>query len=317
MTSFVLRRCGSAMMAIFAVLVFLTVVTSLVPGNTAEIILGPRATPALIAQLRHEMHLDVSLPQQVWEFITGAARGDFGTDVINQVPVTTLISQALPDTMILAVASLLVSVGIGIPLGVASAAKPGSWYDRVAGAFSVALISIPPYVVALMLIVVFTIQLRAIPGVGTGSLSSPVDYSERLILPTVALSLSWIGYLARLVRGSMLEELASEYVRNARSFGLPERVILYRYALRNALIPVVAVVGSMLGYLLASTIVVETIFGRPGLGFLLVEGVKSRDWPVVRGCALIFALVFVLGNLAAEIAVRWIDPRVQLGEGAA
>lgn len=315
--SFMARRCLSAVLAILAVLSFLTVVTSIVPGDTADIILGPRATPALVAQIRREMHLDESPPKQIVEFINAALHGDLGVDVVNQVPVTTLLSQALPDTMILAVTSLILSVGVGIPLGVASAAKPGSWYDRVAGAFSVGLISIPAYVVALMLIVVFTIQLRLLPGVGTGSLTSPADYGSRLILPAVAMSVSWVGYLARLVRSSMLEELSSEYVRNARSFGLSERVILYRYALRNALIPVVAVVGSMLGYLLASTIVIESIFGRPGLGYLLVEGVKTRDWPVVRGCALIFAIVFIVGNLLAEIAVHWIDPRVQLGRGAA
>jgi peptide/nickel transport system permease protein len=206
---------------------------------------------------------------------------------------------------------------LGIPLGVASAARPGSWYDRVTGAVSVGLISVPAYVVALALVVVFTLRLRLLPGVGTGSLSNPVDYGSRLLLPAISLAVGWIGYLARLVRSSMLEELSSEYVRNARSFGLSERVILYRYALRNALVPVVAVVGSALGYLLAGTVLIESVFGRPGLGYLLVQGVQTREWAVVRGCALVFAFVFIIGNLLAEIAVRLLDPRVQLGRGAA
>jgi peptide/nickel transport system permease protein len=314
--SFVIRRCLSAVIAILAVVVFVTVLASLIPGDTAHVILGPRATPDLVAKVRSELHLDESLPHQVSDFVVGAMHGDLGTDIENNVPVTTLFSQALPDTMILTITSLTLAVAVGIPLGVASAARRGSWYDRVTGAMSVGLISVPAYVVALALVVAFSVQLRLLPGIGTGTLSDPVDYGSRLLLPAVSLAVGWIGYLARLVRSSMLEELSSEYVRNARSFGLSERTILYRYALRNALVPVVAVVGSALGYLLASTVLIESIFNRQGLGFLLVDGVQTREWAVVRDCALVFALVFIVGNLLAEIAVRLLDPRVELGRGA-
>jgi peptide/nickel transport system permease protein len=261
-----------------------------------------------------DLHLDLPALQQITATFGDVFRGEFGTEWSSREPVWRLVADTLPSTLILAVASLLLAALIGIPLGVMSASRPDSWADRLTGVASVGVMSVPSFVVALILLLVLVQRLQLLPGIGEGSLADPLDYALHLVLPMIALAVGWVGYLSRLVRSSMLEQLASEYVRNARSFGLQERTVLYRYALRNALVPVIAILGSALGYLVAGTIVVEEIFNRPGLGSLLVDAVQNREWAVVRACAVVFAIVFVVGNTAAEIGVRAVDPRVELGE---
>jgi peptide/nickel transport system permease protein len=317
MTTFVLRRIATAAAVLLFTVVFLTVITRVLPGDPATTILGPRATPELIAEVRADLHLDLSPLAQLMATFADLLRGDWGTEWSSREPVWDLLGRSLPSTLILAVTSLVLAVLLGIPLGVWSAARPGSWADRLTGVLSVSLMSVPAYVVALILLLVFVQQLQILPGIGEGSLADPLDYASHLVLPTFALAVGWGGYLSRLVRSSMLEQLASEHVRNARSLGLRERTVLSRYALRGALVPVVAIVGSALGYLVAGTIVIEEIFSRPGLGALLVDSVRNREWAVVRACALVFAVIFVAGNAAAEIGVRALDPRVELGKEAA
>jgi peptide/nickel transport system permease protein len=314
MTKFALHRIGTALVVVMLTVVFITLITRILPGDPATTILGPRATPELVAEVQDDLHLDRSPTTQLLATFADLVTGDWGKEWSSGEPVWELIGRALPSTVILAVASLLLVVLLGIPLGVWSAARPGSRSDRIAGVFSVSLMSVPAYVVALILLLVFVQRLQVLPGIGEGSLTDPVGYVAHLMLPTIALAVGWLGYLSRLVRSSMLEQMVSEHVRHARSLGLRERMILFRYALRGALVPVVAIVGSALGYLVAGTIVVEEIFARPGLGSLLVDAVRNREWAVVRACALVFAVIFVAGNAAAEIGVRALDPRVQLGE---
>ena len=317
MTRFVLRRIGTAAAVVMLTVVFLTLITRVLPGDPATTVLGPRATPELLAEVRADLHLDVAPIPQLAATFSELLRGDWGTEWSSREPVWDLIARTLPSTLILALTSLVLAILLGIPLGVWSSARPGSWFDRIAGVFSVSVMSVPAYVVALILLLIFVQRLQVLPGIGEGSLAQPVEYVSHLVLPAVALAVGWLGYLARLVRSSMLEELASEHVRHARSLGIGERTVLSRYALRGALVPVVAIVGSALGYLVAGTIVVEEIFARPGLGSLLVDAVRNREWAVVRACALVFAVIFVAGNAAAEIGVRALDPRVELGREAA
>jgi len=317
MRRYLLRRLVVAFLTIVVVMAALALLSAVTPGEPARAMLGPRATPQLIAQVRAAMHLNDSVPEQVWLFMSDAARGDLGTDYINGIPVWDLVRDALLSTVVLALTSLALAIGLGVPLGVLAAARPASLLDRVLGFFSVSLVSVPPFVIALLLVLLFSVRLGWLPASGDGSVSHPVGYVEHLLMPAIALAAGWVGYLARLVRASMLEELASPYVRTARAFGLRDRLILYRYALRNALIPVVAVLGIGLGTLFGGAVIVEFIFNRPGLGRLMLEAVDQRDYIVVRGGALVIALLFILSNLLADLAYRFLDPRIDLtGSGS-
>lgn len=316
MAAFALRRLGTAVVVLLLTVLFLSLVTRLLPGDPATSILGPRATPALVAEVKADLYLDEPITGQVAATLGDLLGGDLGTEWASGEAVRALIGDALPSTLLLAVLSLLLAAAIGIPLGVMSAARPGSLADRITGVGAVAAMSVPAYVVALILLLLFVQQWQLLPGIGEGSTADPADYAAHLVLPTIALGIGWAGYLARLVRSTMLEQLGADYVDNARAFGLSERTVLYRYALRNAMVPVIAILGSALGYQLAGTIIVEEIFNRPGLGTLLVDAVQNREWAVVRGCALVFAIVFVLGNTAAELGVRALDPRSEPGRVA-
>jgi peptide/nickel transport system permease protein len=312
---YLLRRLLLAALTVLLVMAGLAILSGSVPGEPAKAMLGPRATPELVADVRAAMHLDEPVPKQVALFVGDAVRGDLGTDYFSGTPVWTLLQDALLSTVVLAVVSLALAIVLAVPLGVLAASRPGSVLDRVLGVISVAFISVPPFVVALLLLLLFSVRLGWLPANGDGSVRDPVAYGEHLLMPAVALAAGWVGYLARLVRASMLEVLASPYIRSARSFGLRERLILYRYALRNALIPVVAVLGIGLGTLFGGAVIVEFVFNRPGLGRLMLDAIGQRDYIVVRGGALLIALLFILANLVADLAYRLLDPRIDLTRG--
>jgi len=296
------------------VTIALTLMIHLVPGDPVVRILGPRATPELIAAVRDEMDLDEPLPAQVWLFVAGAVRGDLGDDFTTRESVMGQIANVLPNTVILAVCGLLLAVLLGIPLGVLAAAHPGSWLDRVTGVASIAFTSLPTYVVGLLLLLLFAVRLHWLPAIGAGELSDPVDYARHLILPVIALALGWVGYLARLVRASLLEVLNENYIRTARSWGLKDRIVVYRFALKNALIPTVAVLGVGLGYLMGGAIFIELIFTRTGLGTLAQSAIEERNYPVVRGTTLVIAFLFIIANLIADLSYRFLDPRIDLDD---
>lgn len=315
MIRYLLKRLAMSAVVALVVMVFLGAIVHLVPGDPVKIILGPRASDALSALVRKQMGLDDPIPTQIWNFIAGAVRGDLGTDFVSSVPVTRLIGDALPHTIILAVASLALAVLVGVPLGVYAATHPNTLIDRMTAVVSVSFITVPAYVAGLLLLLLFAVTLGWLPAIGSGSLSDPVDYLRHLILPSTALAVTWIGYLARLIRASMLEILNANYIRTARAFGVRDRLVFYKYALKNALIPTIAVLGVGLGNLMGSAIFVEVIFARPGLGNLIFESISDRNFPVVRGGVLTLALLFVLANLLADLSYRLLDPRIRV-EGA-
>ena len=315
MIRYLLKRLAMSAVVALVVMVFLGAIVHLVPGDPVKIILGPRASDALSALVRREMGLDDPIPTQIWNFIAGAVRGDLGTAFVSSVPVTTLIGDALPHTIILAVTSLALAVVFGVPLGVYAATHPNTPIDRITAVVSVSFITVPAYVAGLLLLLLFAVTLDWLPAIGSGSLSDPVDYVRHLILPSTALAVTWIGYLARLIRASMLEILNANYIRTARAFGMRDRLVFYKYALKNALIPTIAVLGVGLGNLMGSAIFVEVIFARPGLGSLIFDSISARNFPVVRGGVLTLALLFVLANLLADLSYRFLDPRIRV-EGA-
>jgi len=311
-TAYVVKRLAMTLVVVVLTMVFLASLVHIVPGDPVTIILGPRATEALSAQVREEMELDKPVPVQVFNFVARAFQGDLGTDFASRLPVTEIVGSALPHTIILAIVSLALATVVGVPLGVYAATHPNSWIDRVTAIVSVSMITLPAFVAGLVLLLVFSVYLDWLPAIGAGSLSDPVDYARHLILPAVALAITWIGYLARLVRTSMLEVLGSPYIRTAAAFGLKRPVIYYKYALKNALVPTVAVLGVGLGSLVGTAVFVEVIFTRPGLGTLLVDSIQTRNYPVVRGAVLLIALIVVLANLLADLTYRYLDPRIRL-----
>jgi peptide/nickel transport system permease protein len=300
------------------VLLFVTIILSLlvhiVPGDPARTLLGPRANPDLIAKTRAAMDLDKSIPAQIINFLWNVLHGSFGTDVFTGRSIGMLIGSALPHTLILAWASLGLAVLLGVPLGVYSATHPGSLLDRITAIFSISFITIPSYVGGLFLLLLFAVELQVMPAIGLGQDGDTLDYIKHLILPATALAITWIGYLARLVRASLLEVLNETYIRAAMAAGLSQRLIFYKYALKNALIPTVAVLGVGLGNLMGGAVFVELIFSRPGMGTLLYNAIQSRNYPIVRAGVLVIAFLFVAANLLADLAYTYLDPRIQLDQ---
>jgi peptide/nickel transport system permease protein len=314
---YLLKRLTMSALVGLLIIVMLAGLVHVIPGDPVQIILGPRASPELSETVRADMGLDDPIYQQIADFVWGVLHGDLGEDFVTGLPVTELIEGALPHTVVLAVTGLGVAILLGVPIGVLGATRPNSLLDRVTAFVSVSFISMPAYVAGLFLLLLFALRWPLFPAVGTGSFSDPLDYARHLVLPALALGLGWIGYFARLVRTSMLEVLSTNYVRTAYAFGIRERLIFYKYALKNALVPTVAVLGVGLGTLLGGAIFVEVIFARNGLGQLVFAAIATRNYPVVRGTALIIALLFVGANLVADLSYRFLDPRIRVEEQTA
>lgn len=317
MTAYLLKRVGMTAIVVLLLMVFLAIIVHLIPGDPVRTILGPRASEELSQTVRDEMGLDDPVPVQVYDFVKNALQGDLGHDFVSQLPVTTLIGEALPHTLVLAAAGLGLAALIGIPLGVFASTRPNSIGDRMAGIVSISLITVPAYVAGLFLLLIFAVQLDWFPAIGTGDFSDPVDYLKHLALPAIALALTWVGYLARLTRTNMFEVLNQNYIRTAQAFGLPDRRIYYKYALKNAIIPTVAVLGVGLGTLMGGAVFVEIIFTRAGLGTLILDSIQNRNFPIVRGSVLVIAVLFVVSNLLADLSYRLLDPRVRVDRRAA
>ena len=317
MIAYLVKRLGMALLVILLLMVFLSILVHLIPGDPVRTILGPRASEELSQTVRDEMGLDDPVPVQVYDFVKNAVQGDLGEDFVSHLSVVSLIGEALPHTLILAAAGLGLAALIGIPLGVFASTRPNSIGDRMAGIVSISLITVPAYVAGLFLLLLFAVELDWFPAIGTGDFSDPVDYLKHLALPAIALALTWIGYLARLTRTSMFEVLNQNYIRTAQAFGLQDRRIYYRYALKNAIIPVVAVLGVGLGTLMGGAVFVEIIFTRTGLGTLILDSIENRNYPIVRGAVLVIAALFVFANLLADLSYRLLDPRVRAERSAA
>jgi peptide/nickel transport system permease protein len=310
--TYLLKRLVMTILVLFLVIVYLTLLIHVVPGDPAKSVLGPRANPDLIAKVRAAMDLDKPVHVQIGNAVWNTVRGDLGTDIFTGRPISQLIGSALPHTLILAWTSLALAALIGVPLGVYSATHPDSWLDRITAVISISFITIPSYVGGLFLLLIFAVQLKLMPAIGLGVKGDALDYIKHLILPATALAITWIGYLARLVRASLLEVLNQTYIRAAMAAGLPRRQIFYKYALKNALIPTVAVLGIGVGNLMAGAVFVELIFTRPGMGSLIYNAIQGRNYPIVRAGVLVVAFLFVLANLLADLAYTYLDPRIQL-----
>jgi peptide/nickel transport system permease protein len=310
------RRVVTAFVVVLIVMAFLAILDRLIPGNPVTYVFGPHANAALVSQVRQEMGLNVSVPVQIYQYIFNAFHGNLGTNFVTNQSVASLVMQNLQYTVVLAVTGLALAVAVGVPLGILAATKPGGIVDRVIGIISISVITLPPFVVGLLLILVFAVHLHVLPVIGSGTPGDPADDVAHLVLPAVALALGWIGYIARLVRSNMLEVLTSNYVRTAHALGIRRSKVFFQYALKNAAAPVVAVLGVGLGTLLGGAIFIEVIFDRPGLGTLAYDAIASRNFPIVQGTALVIAVLVIVANLLADITYRLLDARIQLGQAA-
>ncbi|KAA6186242.1 ABC transporter permease [Thiohalocapsa marina] len=301
-----LSRLGSAALVLFGVCTLVFLLIHLVPGDPVEAMLGESARPADREALRQALGLDLPLAQQYRNYLAGLARLDLGHSLLDQRPVAAVLAERLPATVQLAVTALLLALLLAIPLGVLAARKRGTGVDAGAMLFSLVGVSMPNFWLGPLLILLFSLWLGWLPVSGS-------DQPGSLVLPAVTLGTALAAILARMVRASVLEVLQEDYIRTARAKGLSESALLWRHALRNALLPVLTLVGLQLGALLGGAVITETVFGWPGLGSLLVESIQARDYPVVQGCVLLISVVYVAVNTATDLAYTLADPRIGVG----
>ncbi|WP_261968576.1 ABC transporter permease [Prosthecodimorpha staleyi] len=313
--AYVTSRLLTTVLIVFGAMVLLFALTALVPGDPAKTLLGPQASPELAKRFITEMGLDQPLHIRLWRFFGAVLTGNLGVDVISGKPVVQLVASVLPYTVILTFSAIGLSVLIGVPLGIHAATHRGSASDTILAFISVAFIAVPSFVIAIFLLLIFAIWLDWLPVLGTSRSGEFLDEARRMILPTLALAAGWIGFIARLVRSSMLEVLGEPYIRTARAYGLPERMITYKYALKNACIPTIAILGLGIGRLLGGAVLVEIVFARPGLGRLVYEAVSERNFPVVQGAVLVVVVLFVVVNLIVDLSYSAIDPRIRRSPG--
>jgi peptide/nickel transport system permease protein len=285
-----------------------------VPGNAARVLLGPRASEAAVLALRERMGLDLPIYRQLGRFLGNVLSGDLGTDAITGRPILSMVMEVLPYTVTLTFAAMGLAILVGVPLGCYAATHQNSLGDRIAAILSVSFIAMPSFVVAIYLLLIFSIWLHWLPVLGTNSGGGFFDQLARLVLPVVSLAAGWIGYIARLVRSSLLEVLGEAYIRTSRAYGISGAKIVYKYALKNAAIPTVAVLGLGIGRLLGGAIFVEIIFARPGLGTLVYNAINARNYPVVQAGVLVVVFLFVLTNLVVDLSYSWLDPRIRRRE---
>jgi ABC-type dipeptide/oligopeptide/nickel transport system permease component len=305
MTRHFLQRLLYTLPALWLILTMVFLMIHIVPGDPVLQMLGQDARVEDLAQLRHSLGLDQPLGVQYVRYLEGLARGDWGQSMRYSAPVRPIVLQRFPATLELSLAALAVCLAIAIPAGVFSARRRGSGADRATSFFTLLGLSVPNFALGPILILLFSIEIGWLPVSGRGGIS-------HLILPAATLGAALAAILTRMVRGSMIEELSSDYVRTARAKGITETQVLFRHAFPNALIPVITIVGLQFGSLLAGTIVTETIFSWPGIGRLAVQAISARDYPLLQGCILIIALSYVAVNLLTDLVYAMVDPRVRL-----
>jgi peptide/nickel transport system permease protein len=312
-----LRQILYRMLVLLPMLVGLSVASfalvHIIPGDPALVMLGGEGTPQQVEALRKQLGLDRPMPVRYWEWVHRVARGDLGESLYTRTRVTDELLWRLPTTVALVLLSLTLSIGVGVPAGLLSAVYRNSWVDHAARLLSLVSLSLPSFWLGLMLIILFSLKLNLVPIVGYKPVTTDFWTGIRfLILPSCALGTYLAALLARLVRSSVLEILGQDYIRTARAKGLRERGVLFRHALRNALIPAVTVIGINVGILLGGSAVIETLFILPGVGQLIVTSLYNRDLPVIQGLILYVSVLYVLVNLVVDILYTYLDPRLRL-----
>jgi peptide/nickel transport system permease protein len=306
---FIWRRLLSSVPVLFLASIVVFGMLHLVPGDPIDAMMGSAGfqTSATrqetVDRIRDQMGLNDPLPVQYLHWIGGAAHGDLGESYVRSRPVTDLIAERVPSTVQLALAALAITVVLGLSLGITAALKRGTWVDAAVMVVSLGGVTIPSFWFSMLLILLFSVALGWLPATGSGGL-------ERLVLPALALGYEGVAMVARLTRRSLLDVLSANYIITAHAKGLRNRLVVLRHALRNALIPIVTVVGLQLGHLLAGSVIVETVFARQGLGQLAIDAILTKDYPLVQGVILLTAGVYVVANLLVDLSYGYLDPRI-------
>ena len=312
MVRYVLKRILAAVPVMGFVALFVFLLLRLTPGDPAAIIAGDNATPEQLDRIRETLGLNDPLHVQFFTWIGRVLQGDLGTSVISGQPVAEMIAGRLEPTLSLALTTITLSVAIAVPLGVIAAWRQGTLVDRLVMALSVLGFSVPVFVIGYVLIQLFAVDLGWLPVQGFRSVTEGLGpFAERIALPTLTLTFLYIALIARITRTSMLEVLGEDYVRTARAKGLSERRVLMGHALRNCAVPILTVIGIGVALIISGVVVTESVFNLPGLGRLTVDAVLARDYPVIQAVILLASLLYVLINLAIDIAYSVLDPRIR------
>lgn len=309
MYQYIARRLLLTVPVVLGVAILVFSMIRLIPGDPARAIAGVQATPEFIEQVRARYALDEPLPVQFGIFLRDLSQGNLGTSTFSRRPVATEISERFPRTLLLATTSMVIATIVGVSAGIVSATKRNSWFDNLSMFVALVGVAAPVFWLALMLQLLFAVQLRLLPATGLGTW-------RHLVLPAITLGMASAGLMARITRSSMLEVLKQDYITTARAKGLAERFVVYKHALKNALIPVVTVMGLQFGILLGGAVLTETVFAWPGIGRLLVDSILRRDYPVVQATVMLMAFVFVLINLVVDIIYAFLDPRIHYQGGS-
>lgn len=306
MQAFLFRRLLQSLLTILGVSVLVFLMLYLTPGDPVQIMLqGSNATPEQVETLRHQLGLDQPIYVRYGDYILDALRGDLGTSYQTREPILTAITTQLPSTLELTLAALCVAVAIGVVLGTIAAVRSGSWIDSLSMGVSILGVSIPNFWLGMLLILAFSLRFNLFPAIGTGGI-------QHLVLPALALGWGYAAIIARLMRHSLIDVLKNDFIKAARAKGLSERIVITRHAFKNALIPVVTIVGLQFGHMLANAVVIESLFARQGIGRLLVTGILAKDFPMVQGIVLVTAVGYVFINLLVDVSYSLLDPRIRI-----
>ena len=304
MLNYLIKRLLSTIPVLIGISLLLFFMLRMLPGDPAQVLAGQMATPEEIENIRRQLGLDRPIYEQYVTYLSRLARFDLGRSARTQNPVTEEIWARLPNTLLLAVVAITLACLLGIPAGIISAVRPYSWIDYLVTTSALFGMSMPVFWLGLMLVVVFSVILKWLPAGGTGSW-------QHVILPSVTLAAFVVAFISRMTRSAMLETLAQDYTTTARSKGLKERVVVIKHALKNAMIPIITVVGLQFGLLLGGAVLTETVFAWPGLGRLIVDSILARDYPVIQGAILIFGLLYIMVNLVVDLIYALVDPRIR------
>ena len=311
MLTYIAKRLLVAVPTLLAVLTVVFFFVRIAPGDPAMIILGDQASQQALAAMRHQLGLDQPIAAQYVEFLGQVLQGDLGASLVTRQRVWSEVEGVLPYTINLTVTALAIGVVLGLPLGIVAARHRNGLLDYLARFFSLTGLSFPAFVSAILLLLAFAIELRWFPVISEARSGNSMDQLRALALPAINLGLIMVAYVMRVARSSMLGVLGEDYIRTARAKGVPARVVIWRHALRNALIPVVTVVGLYLGVLIGNSVLTEIVFNRPGLGKLIINALNQRDYTLLEGMMVIYAFFIVIANLLTDLTYGLIDPRVK------
>lgn len=311
MVKFIAKRLLYAIPTLIAVLTVVFIIVRIVPGDPAIVILGDSATTEALEAMRERLGLNDPLSTQYFDFLFAALKGDLGSSLVSGKPVMAAVLNVLPYTLELTIAGVVLGIICGIPFGVMAALNRNSYVDYLTRSFSLLGLSFPGFYSAILLILVFSLQFDWFPVISDPQMGDPMERLYHLVLPAINLGLIMMAYITRATRSSMLEVLGEDYIRTAKAKGVPAMIVLFRHALRNALIPIITVIGLYLGVLIGNSVLTEIVFNRPGLGKLIVGALNDRDYSMLQGLMVVYAFFIVVTNLLTDLTYGFTDPRVK------